>query len=85
MSDFLIDETYFTVTIGYSEIYKRNVYRITNKETGVVEYEHPMLGQVRAVLKVMNMNEEMEANGDSMIDPEEAFKNLGDVKIEQSH
>ena len=39
----------YETQIGYSEIYKRNVYQIVNKETRVIEFENPMFGTVKAV------------------------------------
>ena len=39
--------------IGYSEIYKRNVYQIVNKETRVIEFETPMFGTLKSVFDLL--------------------------------
>lgn len=51
-------ENYETI-VGYSEIFKRDVYRIVNRHTGVIEFENPMYGTVLAVFRAIG-----EAEGD---------------------
>lgn len=52
-----VSENYRT-EIGYSEVYKRDVYQIRNRYTNVIEFENPMFGTVVAVFDVIAQAEE---------------------------
>lgn len=79
----LPEGTYYNVEVGFSDDFNRDVYLIRNNETKVIEYEHPMLGQIREVFKVLEENERAYASGDKIVDIREV--NMPDMGKTQQH
>ena len=67
--DLPVNEDYET-QIGYSEIYKRNVYQIVNKVTRVIEFENPMFGTVKAVFHAIQQANDEGDEDDYLTDGE---------------
>lgn len=61
----------YSTEIGYSEVYKRNVYQIRNRYTDVIEFETPMYGTLRAVFDVVEQSEDE--------DEDVSFSNEADI------